>query len=110
MPKDSILSNIRNITKWPISVVFDSVGFSETQNLGYDILSREGTLLVVLPPAIIPSKLTPDKRVYMVHGTPYPPEYTATDMEIYKLLPALLARGEIKVCMMYLRHALCAAN
>lgn len=66
--------------------------------MGYDILSSAGTLIVVLPPAVDPVRLTPDKHVYMAHGSPYPPEYTATDMEIYKLLPILLAKGEVKVC------------
>ncbi|KAK7682494.1 hypothetical protein QCA50_014294 [Cerrena zonata] len=96
LPRETVLANIRHITTWPISVVFDSVGFSETQNLGYDILSSAGTLIVVLPPAVDPARLTPDKHVYMAHGSPYPPEYTATDMEIYKLLPILLAKGEVK--------------
>ena len=33
----------------------------------------------------------------MAHGSPYAPEFTAIDLEIYKLLPTLLARGDIKV-------------
>lgn len=97
LPSGTILAQVRQITPTPVRVVYDTVGFPEAQDLGYDILAPYGTLVTVLPFAVEAHKLTPDKQVELAHGTPFPPEYTALDVELYKILPSLLSRGDVRV-------------
>ncbi|CAL1717314.1 unnamed protein product [Somion occarium] len=96
LSREVLIAKIREITSQPVHLVYDAVSFPETQNVAYDILAPGGTLIVVVRPAIDQAKLTVDKSVYVVFGSPHIPEYADFDAEIYRILPELLSSGEIK--------------
>ena len=97
LSSSEIVAKTREITSKPIQVVYDAFSNAETQNLGYDIVSTGGTLVITLPPALEEGKLKSDKSVYMVYGAPHEKEYEAIDAEFFKVLPDYLSSGDIKV-------------
>ena len=99
----SLIVHFPHLKSWlkpgrlPIQVVYDAFSNAETQNLGYDIVSTGGTLVITLPPALEEGKLKSDKSVYMVYGAPHEKEYEEIDAEFFKVLPDYLSSGDIKV-------------
>ncbi|CAL1711229.1 unnamed protein product [Somion occarium] len=91
-----IIAKVKEITAKPVHVVYDAVGIPETQNTGYDIIAPGGTLLVVLPPAVDQEKITSDKHLFMVMGSVDLPEYEESGAGLFRVLPELLASGQIK--------------
>ncbi|CAL1711139.1 unnamed protein product [Somion occarium] len=91
-----IIAKVKEITAKPVHVVYDAVSIPETQNTGYDIIAPGGTLLVVLPAAVDQEKITSDKHFFMVLGSVHVPEYEESAAGLFRVLPELLASGQIK--------------
>jgi len=93
-PSSSFASEIATITTKPISLVYDSVGAAETQQLGYDTLGEGGHIVVVLQPAI---KETPGstRKVVRVFGNVQVPANRAIGRVLAQHLPAFLEAGDI---------------
>ena len=99
-PPSSFASEIATITTKPISLVYDTVGTAETQQLGYDSLGEGGHIVVVLPPSI---KETPGstKKVVRVLGNVQVPANRPIGRLLAQHLPALLEAGDIVVCTFF---------
>lgn len=94
----SLRAAVKEITTKPFPLVYDAVSSDETQNAGYDLLASGGTLVAVLQTAVTEDKLTPDKRVTCISGNPFPADRRPLSVEMYKQLPAMFERGDLKVC------------
>ena len=99
-PPSSFASEIATITTKSISLVYDTVGTAETQQLGYDTLGEGGHIVVVLPPSI---KETPGstKKVVRVLGNVQVPANRPIGRLLAQHLPALLEAGDIVVCTFF---------
>lgn len=82
----------------PIDVVFDAVSLDDTQQLGWDILASNGTLVLVRSPKIDRRKYADKKIVDDVFGSVYTPRLRSLGVSLYKALPGLIEAGKIKVC------------
>ncbi|KAK7679612.1 hypothetical protein QCA50_017323 [Cerrena zonata] len=91
-----LIAQIQRVTGGPVPIVYDSVSTNETQNIAYDLVASDGTLLITTPLAIDQTKLTPNKKVYMTAGFLGLPFYTAIDAELMDVLPGLLDSGVLK--------------
>ncbi|KAK7679610.1 hypothetical protein QCA50_017321 [Cerrena zonata] len=91
-----LIAQIQQVTGGPVPIVYDSVSTDETQNIAYDLLTSDGTLLITLPPAIDQTKIAPNKKVYIASGFLGVPFYTAIDTELLDVLPGLLDSGDLK--------------
>lgn len=101
VPLASLSSAVKEITKEPITIVYDSISEPETQNVGYDILAPGGKLILVLAPAIDEKKRTADKELVSVYGNVHAASLRELGVGLYKNLTALLAAGDIKVRYLY---------
>ena len=68
-----------------------------TQNLGYDLLSSGGILVVFLSPKVDEEKKTPDKTIIGSHGTGYAAPNRSLCIDLYNHLTELLESGDIQV-------------
>jgi len=94
---DAIRAEVANITPVPIEVVYDIVSSTETQNLGYDLLSPQGALVMVLQQdSIDEAKKGGGKRIVHTWGSVHPPPQHALGVSLYSKLTALLEDGSIK--------------
>lgn len=89
---------VKEITSEPVKVVYDAVPTAETQSVVYtDILASGGKVMLFLPLQMDKSKLTDDKEVAHVFGSPRLPEQREIGLSLYRKVPELLAAGELKV-------------
>ena len=95
-PASSFASEIASITTSPISLVFDSVGTAETQQLGYDTLAEGGHIVVVLKSSI---QETPGstKKVVGVFGNVQVTANREIGRALAQSLSGLLESGNIIV-------------
>lgn len=95
-PASAFASQIASITTKPIVLVYDAVSAPETQQLGYDVLTEGGHIILVLPPSIneIPRST---KKVLGAFGSMYQPTNRAFGRALAQNLPALLEAGDIVV-------------
>ena len=95
-PASSFASEIASITTSPISLVFDSVGTAETQQLGYDTLAEGGHIVVVLKSSI---QETPGstKKVVGVFGNVQVTANREIGRALAQSLSGLLESGDIIV-------------
>lgn len=70
---------------------------AETQDAGYDLLVSGGTLVTVLRPSVAAEKITKDKRITHIRSSPFFPDRRALSVAMYKQLPAMFERGDLKV-------------
>lgn len=98
VPTSSLPAAIKEITAKPFLLVYDAVSVEQTQRIGYDILASGGTLVTVLPSNAPPEdQRTPDKRISSIDGTPFAPDRRPLAVKMYKHLPALFERGDLRV-------------
>lgn len=82
----------------PISVVYDAISLEETQSVGWDILSSQGTLILVLPPTIDRAKYADKYVIDDIFANVNRPHLRTLGVSLYKALPALIETKKIKVC------------
>ena len=94
-----LISQIRAIINDPIKVVYDSIGEKDTQDIGFDLVADDGTLLLALFSAIDPERLaaSPNKKVHTIAGPMGQPGYETLDSELFDVLSPLIGSGDIKV-------------
>ncbi|KAF7789618.1 hypothetical protein EIP86_000564 [Pleurotus ostreatoroseus] len=92
----SLIAAIKDIIKEPFSLVYDAVSSEQTQNVGYDLLGSGGNLVIVLGSAIPEEKRTPDKHIARINASPFFPDRRPLSVEMYKQLPDMFERGELK--------------
>jgi NADPH:quinone reductase-like Zn-dependent oxidoreductase len=88
---------VLELTKEPLSIVFDAVSDSHTQNLAYDVLAPGGSLIVTAPPAIGSDKFRDDKQVCYVIASSHLPDVRPLATKLYDNLTTWLEKGQIKV-------------
>ena len=96
-----LIGQIRAISNDPIKVVYDSIGEKDTQDIGFDLVADDGTLLLALFSVIDPKKLatSPNKKVYTIAGPMGQPGYETLDSELFDVLSPLIGSGDIKVSL-----------
>ncbi|KAF7792661.1 hypothetical protein EIP86_003758 [Pleurotus ostreatoroseus] len=98
----SLTTTIAEITQKPVQLIFDAVSSADTQNLGYELLSPGGTLVLVRLLLIPDDKITSEKRVTAVFGSPFLPDRRALSAEMYRQLTGMFERGELKASILRL--------
>lgn len=95
-PASSFASEIASITTSPIPLVFDTIGTSETQQLGYDNLAEGGHIVVVVKSSI---QETPGstKKVVGVFGNVQFATNRAIGRALAQNLSGFLEAGDIVV-------------
>ncbi|THH31509.1 hypothetical protein EUX98_g2688 [Antrodiella citrinella] len=96
LPVEDIFSAVKAITSAPIKIVYDTVAAAPTQNLGYDLVSPGGALVLVLPSIVDETKITSDKVIVRTFGTVHIPLNKELGIGMYGALPKYLESGEIK--------------
>ncbi|TFK53688.1 GroES-like protein [Heliocybe sulcata] len=94
-PLSELKSQLAQLTKSPLEVVYDAVSFAETQQAGYDVLAPGGSIVIVLNDQIN-KEASADKTVVHVFGSAHVPIYRATSVSLYNKLTSLVEKGEIK--------------
>lgn len=97
VPVSSLPAAIQKITSKRLLLVYDTVSSEETQNAGYDLLVPGGTLVTVLQPTVAAGKITTDKRVTCIRGSPFFPDRRALAVAMWKELPGMFERGDLQV-------------
>lgn len=92
-----ILAKVRELTSGNVPLVYDSVSTAESQNLAADLVNKDGTLILTLPPTLDDAKKASVKNIHIVGGYAGLPPYLTLDLEFYNLLAPFLVSGEIKV-------------
>ncbi|KAG6843768.1 hypothetical protein H0H93_000222 [Arthromyces matolae] len=90
----ALTASISQIISGGVDVVYDAVSTPDTQQLGYDILSNGGSLVLVSPPieTVVETK---DKTVISVRGL-WGDSNRSLAVEFYRKLTELLGDGSIK--------------
>jgi len=96
LTNSELTQEIKEITSDPIRIVFDVVSSVDTQNLGYDLLSYNGHLILSLPSLIDESKQVPEKEITFVIGNVHLEPHRKFGADFYSHLTDLLAVGDIK--------------
>lgn len=85
----------------PLKYVFDAVSNDESQKAGWDLLSPDGALIVVLPPsAAVGTPGEEDengRRTVRVAGVVSSPYHAEFGNGLYAALTDMIEKGEIKV-------------
>lgn len=95
LPLSSLAANVSAITKESLSIIYDTVGYPDTQNASYDILAPGGTFLTILSPAV--KNVVPEKEIIAPYGTPHLPSHKEFGIELWQQIYTLLESGEFKV-------------
>ncbi|EKM58626.1 uncharacterized protein PHACADRAFT_207435 [Phanerochaete carnosa HHB-10118-sp] len=95
-PLSTLPAVVKEITSNPIKVAYDAISESETQNAAYDVLAPGGRLVIVLPGAVDKVKITPEKEISPVAGSPHAPGKHEIGRNLYANLTGLLESGAIK--------------
>ncbi|KAM6490695.1 GroES (chaperonin 10)-like protein [Amanita muscaria] len=77
-----------------VNYVFDAISIPETQQLGYDLLSADGEIALVLPDAI--KNKVEGKKVHNVRGFSSIPANHEVAVLFYEKIGSLVQEGEIK--------------
>ncbi|KAJ3552136.1 hypothetical protein NM688_g4313 [Phlebia brevispora] len=97
LPRDSAVAAVRDITKEPIFVAYDTISTEDTQQIGYEVLTSGGTLVNVTLNRFIPKeKMTPDKRITDIFGSPFIPDRRELAVGLYRHITSLFSSGELK--------------
>lgn len=82
----------------PIEFVYDAISEEDTESVGLDVLTPNGTLVIVLsPPKFDPTKYADKKVVDDIQANVHLPHLRALGVSLYKALPELLESGKVKV-------------
>jgi NADPH:quinone reductase-like Zn-dependent oxidoreductase len=88
---------IEEITSSPVELVYDSIGESETENTGYDLLSEDGgKLILVNLGAANKGGVIGKKQIIKPFGI-FNPNVRELGKEFYSQLSRLVEAGDIKV-------------
>ena len=90
---------MKEITSEPIRIVFDAVSTPETEDAGYDLLGPGGAIVILRFMSIPENKQTPDKLIADISADPFKADRRQLAADLYKQIPALIASGDITVCM-----------
>ncbi|KAF9812245.1 hypothetical protein IEO21_06285 [Rhodonia placenta] len=93
---DALRAAVKQITSAPIEVVFDAVSGADTQNVGYELLAPDGTMVIVLANAVPEAKQTRDRKIQSVFANVNVPQNRALGRSLYAQLTGLLETGAIK--------------
>ncbi|OSX61003.1 hypothetical protein POSPLADRAFT_1034548 [Postia placenta MAD-698-R-SB12] len=93
---DALRAAVKQITSAPIEVVFDAVSGADTQNVGYELLAPDGTMVIVLANAVPEAKQTKDRKIQSVFANVNVPQNRALGRSLYAQLTGLLETGAIK--------------
>ncbi|KZP32288.1 GroES-like protein [Athelia psychrophila] len=85
---------VASITKLSSDIVYDSISLPDTQKVAYEILSANGTLVLVLPSSV--GEPTDGKRVLNTAGSPFVPGNEEIVAGLYANLESYLASGVIQ--------------
>lgn len=92
-------TSIKEITKGEfIKIVFDTVSSPETQQLGWDLLGRGGSIITVLDPNMNKKGQDGEKQVVHVFCNVQAPQNRAVGRKLYGKLTEWLEKGIILVC------------
>ena len=92
----ALREQVAQITKTPITYIFDAVSLQETQEAALPLLAPGGTLGVVTQPKVDGDE--GNKKVLMVFGTTHIPQNRELGAKFSIALTKWLAEGAIKVC------------
>ena len=100
LPHATIVETIQQFAGGPVELVYDAVSVVETQELGYEIVSPGGSLIILVPEEIdhrkIPSK---DVRVIVAAGFFAAPENGEIGAQFTVEFERLLRDRILKVCV-----------
>ncbi|KZP32282.1 GroES-like protein [Athelia psychrophila] len=85
---------VASITKLSFDIVYDSISLADTQKVAYEILSANGTLVLVLPPSV--GEPTDGKKVLNTAGSPFVPGNEEIVAGLYANLESYLDSGAIQ--------------
>ncbi|KZP31452.1 GroES-like protein [Athelia psychrophila] len=85
---------VASITKLSFDIVYDSLSLPDTQKVAYEILSANGTLVLVLPPSV--GEPTDGKKVLNTAGTPFRPGNEEIVAGLYANLESYLDTGVLQ--------------
>jgi len=91
-----LISAVKKITTDPIELVYDTVSYADTQNMGYDLLATGGVILITLKNAVDPVKQTETKKIAHVFGLTHAPSNRKLGQSLFARLTELLEKGLIK--------------
>ncbi|KAJ3538749.1 hypothetical protein NM688_g6476 [Phlebia brevispora] len=101
----SVVADVKEITKEPIRVIYDTVSADDTQHIGYEVLASGGILVNVTASRYIPKEeLSPDKHITDIFGSPFLPDRRQLSVGLYKHITSLFSSGELKASHVPLRH------
>ncbi|KAI0078011.1 GroES-like protein [Panus rudis PR-1116 ss-1] len=98
LPRDQIISEIRNIVPDALPVIYDAFAIPETQKLGYDLLAPGGALVVALKPVLDREQARKEnKKIAFTYGWLHIPPNDKIGMELLRdKIPEWLRSGDIK--------------
>ncbi|KZP32286.1 GroES-like protein [Athelia psychrophila] len=85
---------VASITKLSFDIVYDSLSLPDTQKVAYEILSANGTLVLVLPSSV--GEPTDGKKVKNTVGSPFVPGNEEIIAGLYANLESYLGSGVIQ--------------
>ncbi|KAH8074798.1 GroES-like protein [Cristinia sonorae] len=95
-PAEGIIAEVKKVTGEPVKIIYDAVAEESTQGVAYDILSPGGTLVLVLPPKIDKSKITPNKTVINTFGTVHAEAHRELGVQLYSKVSDYIVSGDLK--------------
>ncbi|KAI0080785.1 GroES-like protein [Panus rudis PR-1116 ss-1] len=97
LPASRITEEVREITKKPLKIIYDTISLPETQTHGVKLLAQRGILLITLPHEVDKATVAAEaKHVGLVFGKFIIPQYRKLCSELSDVLPRALQKGEIK--------------
>ncbi len=99
LPRAELVQTIQQIAGGPIDLVYDAISVPETKDLGYEIVSPGGSLIILIPEHVDDHKFpsTKDVRVIEAFGEFSVPENREFGAEATVEIEKLLQDGVIKV-------------
>lgn len=85
----------------PLQVVYDAVSSADTQQVGWDVLATDGTIVVVLPPTIDKKDEAGEKHVVHVVNNVQLPQNREIGTKLYGKLTQWLEEGSIIVSLFH---------
>ncbi|KIK41720.1 hypothetical protein CY34DRAFT_12858 [Suillus luteus UH-Slu-Lm8-n1] len=86
---------IREVTDSPIGLVYDAISLPETQAIGWELLAKNGTLVLTLPPSVKEDE-GKGRKAFQTMGNPHVPENKELGRNSWAQVEKWLSEGTIQ--------------
>ncbi|KAG2347703.1 GroES-like protein [Suillus weaverae] len=90
-----LISAISTVTDSAIRIVYDAVSLPETQSVGWELLARNGTLVLTLPPSVKEDE-GKGRKAFQTLGSPHVPQNTELFISSWAMVEKWLSEGTIQ--------------